>query len=73
MSSEEVRAIRAKTKLSRANFARRFGFDEKTVRRWETGDKEPHAHNAVLLTLIDRFPETCNRVAAELLRARSRP
>jgi len=70
MSSEEVRRIRAKTKLSRANFARRFGFDEKTVRRWENGDKQPHAHNAVLLTLIDRLPEACNRIAAELRRGR---
>jgi DNA-binding transcriptional regulator YiaG len=70
MSAEEVRRIRAKTKLSRANFARRFGFDEKTVRRWETGDKAPHAHNAVLLTLIDRVPDICNRVAAELRRTK---
>ena len=68
MSHEEVRRIRAKTKLSRANFARRFGFDEKTVRRWENGEKRPHAHNAVLLTLIDRIPDTCNRIAAELRR-----
>lgn len=68
MSAEEVRRIRAKTKLSRANFARRFGFDEKTVRRWEAGDMQPHAHNAVLLTLIDRIPEHCNRIAAELRR-----
>lgn len=68
MSAEEVRRIRKKVSLSRASFARRFGFDEKTVRRWEIGEATPYAHNAVLLTLIDRLPEHCNRIAAELRR-----
>jgi DNA-binding transcriptional regulator YiaG len=68
MSADDVKRIRAKTGLSATNFALCYGFDQATVRSWERGASKPHAHCAVLLTLIDRIPDICNRVATEMRR-----
>ncbi len=53
----DVRAIRARTGLSQANFAKRFGFSTSAVREWEQGRREPEAAARVLLLVVASKPE----------------
>src|ERR1035437_6610610 len=39
----DVKQIRVRTKLSQAEFARRFGFNIRTVQDWELGRSKPDA------------------------------
>ena len=57
----DVRAIRAKLKLSQSEFAARFGFTPAAVRQWEQGRRNPHGPARVLLTIIDREPSAVSR------------
>jgi putative transcriptional regulator len=57
----DVRAIRARLKLSQTEFARRFGFTAAAVRQWEQGRRQPHGPARVLLTIIDREPNAVRR------------
>jgi len=60
----DVRAIRAKTGLSQAQFARRFGFTPSAVREWEQGRRQPEAAARVLLLVIASRPEVVDEVLA---------
>lgn len=57
MTAEDVRAIRAKTRLSRARFAERFGLDPRAVQDWEQGRRSPDRAARVLLLTIAKHPE----------------
>ena len=50
----DVARLRARLKMSRTEFARRFGFPVETVRHWERGDRKPRRAALVLLNLIAR-------------------
>ena len=60
-ASVDVKAIRAKLKLSQAAFARRFGFSLDSVQNWETGRRQPEGPARMFLTVIDREPEAVQR------------
>ncbi len=60
----DVRAIRARTGLSQANFAKRFGFTTSAVREWEQGRRQPEAAARVLLLVIASKPEVVDEVLA---------
>ena len=53
----DVRAIRARTKLSRAKFAERFGLDPRAIQEWEQGRRRPDRSSRILLRVIERHPE----------------
>jgi putative transcriptional regulator len=57
----DVKAIRAKSGLSQSEFARRYGFNVRTLQEWELGRTEPLSAVRAYLTVIDRFPETVER------------
>lgn len=57
----DVKAIRARTGLSQAAFAGRFGFSVAAVRDWEQGRRRPEASARVLLLVIAREPEAVER------------
>ena len=71
----DVRAIRARTGLSQANFAKRFGFSTSAVREWEQGRRQPEAAARVLLLVIaskrlccmDRRRSGCGRMMPGVL------
>src|SRR5262249_10037273 len=52
----DVRAIRAKAKMTKAQFARCFGIPVETLRHWERGDRKPRGAALVLLHVIERDP-----------------
>ncbi len=64
-SEVDVRAIRRRLGLSQPGFAARFGFSVGAVRDWEQGRKRPEASARVLLTVIDREPESVLRALAD--------
>ncbi len=58
----DVRAIRARTGLSQAEFARSIGVKKATLLNWEQGRRTPDGPARVLLALIEREPGIVQRV-----------
>ncbi len=56
----DVETIRTRCGLSQAAFARRYGFNARTVQDWEQGRRRPDTAVRAYLTVIDR-----NRRAVE--------
>jgi putative transcriptional regulator len=54
----DVRAVRAATGLSRAEFARRFALDPRALQDWEQGRRRPDRAARAYLTVIARHPQT---------------
>jgi len=57
----DVRAIRARLKLTQPAFAERFGLPVGTVRDWEQGRAVPDQAARILLRVIERDPEAVQR------------
>lgn len=57
LAAVDVKAIRAKTGLSQAEFAKRYGFNVRTLQDWESSGTPPPSPVRAYLTVIDRFPE----------------
>ena len=57
----DVRAIRARLRLTQPAFAHRFGLPVGTVRDWEQGRAMPDQAARVLLRIIEREPEAVQR------------
>lgn len=64
-SAHDIKAIRAKTRLSQPRFAEAYHLEVTAVRDWEQGRRQPERSAQVLLELIDREPETVRRILAE--------
>jgi putative transcriptional regulator len=56
-ASVNVRAIRARLKLSQPEFARRYALPLASLRKWEQGVRKPDAATRAYLTLIARNPK----------------
>jgi putative transcriptional regulator len=52
-----ARGIRARTKLTQAEFAARIGVPLETVRNWEQGKRSPRGPARALLKVIDSAPD----------------
>jgi putative transcriptional regulator len=52
-----ARSVRARTKLTQAEFAARIGVPIETVRNWEQGKRAPRGPARALLRLIEKAPE----------------
>ena len=53
----DVKAIRARLKMTQAAFAEKFGFSPSSVKDWEQKRRRPEAAARVLLTVIDKEPQ----------------
>lgn len=62
----DVKAIRAKTQLSQAAFARRFGFSPAAVRDWEQHRRQPEPAARVLLLVINYAPDVVSAALADV-------
>ena len=60
----DVRAIRARTGLSQAEFARSIGVKKATLLNWEHCRRTPEGPARVLLALIDKDPDIVRRTLA---------
>ena len=61
----DVAAIRKRLGLSRPKFAARFGFNVKTLTKWETGERQPEGPARAYLTVINRNPEAVEKALSE--------
>jgi putative transcriptional regulator len=58
----DVRQVRRKMGLSRAQFATKFGLPPATLKNWEQGLAHPDAPTRVLLAVIAKRPEAVEDV-----------
>jgi len=63
VSVAELRAIRKRLNLSRAVFAHYLRTNPRTLEGWEQGRAKPNAQAALLIHLVDRYPDTVKRLA----------
>ncbi len=52
-----AKGVRARTKLTQAEFAARIGVPIETVRNWEQGKRSPRGPARALLKVIERAPD----------------
>lgn len=62
ISGAEVLSVREKMKLSRTVFADYLRTNVRTVENWEQGRAQPNAQAALLIKLVEKYPETVERL-----------
>ena len=63
LSAGELVGLRQRLNLSRAVFARYLRTNERTLENWEQGRAKPNAQAALLIKLVERFPDTVDRLS----------
>lgn len=63
ISAREVLKLRRDLKLSRGLLAAYLRTNVRTLENWEQGRARPNAQAALLLRLVQRFPDTISRLA----------
>jgi putative transcriptional regulator len=61
----DVKAIRTRLGLSQTAFARRYGFNRRTLQDWEQRRRRPEGPARLLLQIIDRAPELVERILVD--------
>ena len=64
VSAEELLALRERLRLSRPVFARYLRTNPRTLENCEPGRAKPNAQAALLIRLVERYPDTVERLAA---------
>lgn len=64
ISPEELIRIRARFNMSRAVFATYLSINPRTLENWEQGRAEPNKQALVLLRMLDKYPDTLQRITA---------
>lgn len=60
----ELMTLREKLNLSRTVFARYLRTNERTLENWEQGRASPNAQAAILIRMVERYPDTVERLSA---------
>jgi putative transcriptional regulator len=63
VNARELVALRERLRLSRAVFAHYLRTNPRTLENWEQGRARPNAQAAVLIRLVERYPDTVARLA----------
>jgi putative transcriptional regulator len=64
VSAEELLALRERLHLTRTVFARYLRTNPRTLENWEQGRACPNAQAALLIKLVERYPDMVERLAA---------
>jgi len=64
VSANELLALRERLHLSRPVFASYLRTNPRTLENWEQGRARPNAQAALLIRLVERYPDTVERLAA---------
>lgn len=62
VTAEELVALRERLHLSRHVFARYLRTNPRTLENWEQGRARPNAQAALLIRLVERYPDTVERL-----------
>ena len=63
ISPDEIVNIRERFHMSRGVFARLLHTSSRTLENWEQGRAKPNAQAAVLIKLVEKYPDTLSRLA----------
>jgi len=63
MSAKELSALRERMNLSRALFAKYLRTNVRTLENWEQGRARPNAQAALLIRMVEQYPDTVERLA----------
>ena len=63
INADDLLALRERLNLSRAVFAMYLRTNPRTLENWEQGRARPNAQAATLIRLIERYPDTLERLA----------
>ena len=64
VTPRQLVALREQLHLSRALFAAYLRTNVRTLENWEQGRARPNAQAALLIRLVERYPDTVQRLAA---------
>jgi len=64
VSATELLALRQRLHLSRPVLARYLRTNPRTLENWEQGRSRPNAQAALLIRMVDKFPDTVDRLQA---------
>jgi putative transcriptional regulator len=64
IAAQDVLDIRESLNLSRSVFAHYMHINLRTLENWEQGRAKPNAQAAVLLSLVEKYPDTVERLRA---------
>ena len=63
ITSAELKSIREHLNLSRSVFASYLRTKPRTLENWEQGRAKPNAQASLLIRLLEKFPDTVDRLA----------
>jgi putative transcriptional regulator len=63
ITARELAKVRRDMNLSRGLFARYLRTNVRTLENWEQGRAKPNAQAALLIRMVQRFPDTVRRLA----------
>ena len=63
ITPEELLSLREKLHMSRNVFARYLRTNERTLENWEQGRASPNAQAAILIRMVERYPDTVERLS----------
>ncbi|MGB3424963.1 MAG: transcriptional regulator [Castellaniella sp.] len=63
ITADELTRLRQRLNLSRGVFARYLRTNPRTLENWEQGRAKPNAQAALLIRLVERYPDTVDRLA----------
>jgi len=63
VTAEELVTLREHLHLSRGVFARYLRTNPRTLENWEQGRAKPNAQASLLIRLVQRYPDTVQRLA----------
>ena len=64
ITPQELLTLRERLNLSRSVFARYLRINQRTLENWEQGRARPNAQAAVLIRLIEHYPDTVELLSA---------
>jgi putative transcriptional regulator len=64
VGAQEIVALRTKLHMSQAVFAKRIRTSPSTLRNWEQEKSKPNAQAALLIRLVEKFPDMVERLRA---------
>ena len=64
VTAEELVTLRERLHLSRPVFAGYLRTNPRTLENWEQGRAKPNAQASLLIRLVEKFPDTVERLAA---------
>jgi len=64
ISASDLLALRERLRLSRPILAAYLRTNPRTLENWEQGRAKPNAQAALLIRLVEKYPDTVERIAA---------